>query len=107
MKIVETLEDLRLVRSDLQQPVGLVPSMGYLHEGHLSLVRQAHQECASVVVSVYVNPAQFGPNDDLRKYPRDLKRDLELLRNESIDMVWAPTDEIMYPYGYQTWVIVS
>jgi pantoate--beta-alanine ligase len=107
MNLVETLEDLRLRRSELIQPVGLVPTMGYLHEGHLALVRRARQECASVVVSIYVNPTQFGPNEDLQKYPRDLKRDLELLRSAAVDLVWTPSDDVMYPTGYQTWVMVE
>jgi len=81
--------------------------MGYLHAGHLALVRRAHQECASVVVSIYVNPSQFGPHEDLKKYPSDLERDLELLQKESINLVWAPTNEVMYPSGYQTWVMVE
>ena len=81
--------------------------MGYLHEGHLSLVRQARQECASVAVSIYVNPSQFGPHEDLKKYPHDLQRDLQLLRQEGVDLVWTPTDEVMYPPGYQTWVMVN
>ena len=107
MKIAETLEDLWKERSLIEIPVGLVPTMGYLHEGHLSLVRKAREECASVVVSVYVNPTQFGPQEDLTKYPRDLERDLNLLRNEKVDLVWTPNDAIMYPKGYQTWVTVE
>ncbi len=107
MQIVETLKELRQARNRLKGPLGLVPTMGYLHEGHLSLVRRAHQECTSVAVSIYVNPSQFGPHEDLTKYPRDLPRDLELLRQESVDLVWAPTDEVMYPPGYQTWVLVE
>jgi len=94
-------------RSHLKIPVGFVPTMGYLHEGHLSLVRKAREECASVVVSIYVNPTQFGPQEDLTKYPRDLERDLDLLRNEKVDLVWTPNDAIMYPKGYQTWVTVE
>ncbi len=96
-----------LLAAGLTQPVGFVPTMGYLHEGHLSLVRQARHDCASVVVSIYVNPTQFGPNEDLNKYPRDLQRDLELLRSEGVDLVWTPSNNIMYPTGYQTWVMVE
>jgi pantoate--beta-alanine ligase len=107
MKVVETLEDLRGTLTELAHPVGLVPTMGYLHEGHLSLVRRARQENASVVVSIYVNPTQFGPQEDLARYPRDLKRDLELLGAENTDLVWTPNDKMMYPEGYQTWVTVE
>ena len=107
MKVVETLEELRLARSDLAAPIGLVPTMGFLHEGHLSLVRRACIECSSVVVSIYVNPTQFGPSEDLAAYPRNLKGDLDQLAAESVDLVWTPTDEIMYPTGFQTWVMVE
>ena len=81
--------------------------MGFLHEGHLSLVRQARLECNSVVVSIYVNPSQFGPSEDLSTYPRDLQRDLDLLQAEGVDLVWTPNDKVMYPPGYQTWVQVE
>lgn len=107
MEVVESLEELRLARSKLTQPVGFVPTMGFLHEGHLSLVRKARLDCASVVVSIYVNPTQFGPNEDYSKYPRDLERDLDMLRSAGVDLVWTPTDKIMYPNGYQTWVTVE
>ncbi len=107
MNVVESLAELHLARTGLSQPVGFVPTMGFLHEGHLSLVRQARHDCASVVASIYVNPTQFGPNEDFNKYPRDLQRDLELLQSEEVDLVWTPDDKIMYPAGYQTWVVVE
>ncbi len=107
MEVVETLQELRLARKGLIEPVGLVPTMGFLHEGHLSLVRWARLECNSVVVSIYVNPTQFGPSEDLSTYPRDLQRDLDLLQAEGVDLVWTPDDKVMYPSGYQTWVQVE
>ncbi|MGW8250925.1 MAG: pantoate--beta-alanine ligase [Anaerolineales bacterium] len=107
MQTVSTIPKLRAQRAKLQKPVGLVPTMGYLHEGHLSLVRAAKNECASVVVSIFVNPTQFGPSEDLAAYPRDLPRDLALLEAEGVDLVWVPAPESMYPPGYQTWVMVE
>lgn len=107
MMIVSTIEELRSARALLGGPVGLVPTMGYLHEGHLSLVRRAREECNSVVVSIFVNPTQFGPNEDLSNYPRDMDRDLHLLEPLGVNLVWTPTPEIMYPNSYQTWVQVE
>ncbi|MBN1537108.1 MAG: pantoate--beta-alanine ligase [Anaerolineales bacterium] len=107
MKVVTDLEELRAARKQLAEQVGLVPTMGYLHAGHLSLVAAARRDCASVVATIFVNPTQFSPEEDLTSYPRDLSRDLALLEEEGVDVVWTPTPEIMYPPGYQTWVTVE
>lgn len=107
MHTVTTLSELRAARATLPTPVGFVPTMGYLHEGHLSLVRTARAECASVVVSIFVNPAQFGPNEDLSAYPRDLPRDLRLIEKDGVDLAWTPTPDIIYPPDFQTWVTVA
>jgi len=104
MKAYTTLTDLRQARKALPGSFGLVPTMGALHEGHLSLVRPARAENGHVGVSIFVNPTQFGPNEDLSKYPRLIERDLQLLEAEGADLVWMPTPDMVYPPGFQTHV---
>lgn len=107
MIVVSSLAELRTARPKLDGSLGFVPTMGFLHAGHLSLVRRAAEECKHVAVSIFVNPTQFGPNEDLSKYPRDLQRDLALLEDAGVALVWTPTPEIMYPPGFQSWVTVE
>jgi len=107
---VRTVHDLRAVVAGWKragQTVAMVPTMGALHEGHLSLVTLARSRADRVVASIFVNPTQFGPNEDLAAYPRDMERDLRLLDSLGVNLVWTPTPEIMYPGGYQTWVQVE
>ncbi len=106
MQVIETIAALRDVRSRYPR-LGLVPTMGYLHEGHLSLVRRARQECGAVAVSIFVNPTQFGPNEDFARYPRNMKRDLELLDGVQTDLVFTPAADEIYPPGHATAVEVG
>ena len=107
MQIIKTISGARKARQQLKGSVGFVPTMGYLHQGHLSLVKRAKKENSTVVVSIFVNPTQFGRGEDFRQYPRDLDRDLEMLAGEKTDIVFAPSEEEMYPEGFNSWVDVE
>lgn len=107
MKQITSLFDMQALVYPADAKVGFVPTMGYLHEGHLSLVEKAQDNCDLTVVSIYVNPSQFGANEDLSRYPRNLERDLELLEALGVDYVFIPSNEMMYPQPYLTWVEVS
>jgi len=108
--MVETSADVRVVVRRVRAAggtIGLVPTMGALHDGHMALARSARRECELVVVSIFVNPAQFSPGEDFARYPRDLKADAARLLDAGADVLFAPTADAMYPPGYQTWVEVS
>ena len=107
MKIVKTIDDFKKLSPKLKAPLGFVPTMGYLHEGHLALVRRARTENPTVAVSIFVNPTQFGPKEDFKQYPRDPERDLALLKKEGADVVFMPSAEEMYPPGFDSWVEVG
>ena len=107
MQIITQLEALRTARAALPGTLALVPTMGALHEGHLTLVREGQARAAHVAVSIFVNPRQFGANEDLDAYPRQLERDCALLGPLGVELVWAPTAAEMYPPGYATNVSVS
>ncbi|MBA7605197.1 Pantothenate synthetase [subsurface metagenome] len=107
MKVIETIDKMRRLRQQLAEPVGFVPTMGYLHEGHLSLVRRAVFENPSTVVSIFVNPAQFGPKEDFKTYPRDPRRDLSLLEKEKTAIVFMPSMAEMYPPQFNSRVEVG
>ena len=107
MQTIHTIEALRTARARLRGRLALVPTMGALHEGHLTLVREAKARAQHVAVSIFVNPRQFGANEDLDAYPRQLERDCALLESLGVDIIWAPSAAQMYPPGYATNVAVS
>jgi pantoate--beta-alanine ligase len=110
MKICGTITEARAACRDARagrERLGLVPTMGALHEGHLSLVRAAKAQCDAVAVSIFVNPTQFGPTEDLSKYPRQFDRDRQLLEKEGIEILFAPSVDEIYPVGAVTWVVVE
>ncbi len=110
MKICATISEVRASCREARasgKRLGLVPTMGALHEGHLSLVRAAKAQCDAVAVSIFVNPTQFGPTEDLSKYPRQFERDRQLLEKEGVEILFAPPVEEIYPHGEVTWVLVE
>jgi len=107
VKKIKSMQNLSNTYKRKGRTIGFVPTMGYLHQGHLSLARQADRDTDVVVMSIYVNPLQFGPREDFKRYPRDLKRDMRLAARVGVDIIFAPEDKEMYPQGHSTFVNVE
>lgn len=107
MKLLTMVSEMVEAGHKAERPLALVPTMGYLHDGHLELMKLARAESATVVVSIFVNPTQFGPSEDLESYPQDFNRDLEMLEQEGVDVVFAPPASEIYPFGHSTYVDVG
>ncbi len=105
--LVNSASEMQKICRSIIGTIGFVPTMGYLHEGHLSLVRAARKRCNTVVVSVFINPSQFSPDEDLALYPRNIELDVKLLTELEVDHIFFPTEQEMYPEGYKTWVTVD
>ncbi len=104
MKIIKTIDDWKQVKGSLSRPYALVPTMGCLHDGHISLIRSGRTNSNTLIVSIFVNPSQFGPDEDFKSYPRDLDADLSRLKREEVDIVFVPAIEEIYPLGFDTFV---
>jgi pantoate--beta-alanine ligase len=107
MRLVHTVAEMASAQKGVERPLGLVPTMGALHQGHLSLMQRAREDNATLAVSIFINPTQFGPKEDLQAYPRDLERDLAMLEELGTDVVFIPQPDDIYPAGFDTWVNVE
>lgn len=110
MRVIKKISEVGALAQRIREEsktIGLVPTMGYLHQGHLSLIREARKDCQQVFISIFVNPTQFAPSEDYNSYPRDLQRDKRLARKEGVDIIFAPSPGEMYPPGFHTFVEVE